>query len=272
MAKSVRVGSVVVGGRSPLVMIAGPCVIESREHCLAMARRLKSNAGRCGIPLIFKASFDKANRTSHRSYRGPGIALGLEILAEVKRRYDLPVMTDVHEPWQVNAAADAVDLLQLPAYLCRQTDLVTAMGESGRPVNIKKGQFLAPADVKHVVAKIERTGNRKILITERGTSFGYNDLVADMRSLLVLRETGYPIVFDATHSVQSPGGDGDRSGGDGHFAPYLARAAAAVGCDAVFTETHDNPDRALSDGANAIPLRAIGKLWRILKKIDRVDR
>lgn len=272
MSKSVKVGNVTVGGRSPLVMIAGPCVIESREHCLAMARRLKATAARCEVPLIFKASFDKANRTSHRSYRGPGIALGLEILAEVKERYDLPVMTDVHEPWQVNAVAGAVDLLQLPAFLCRQTDLVTAMGESGVPLNIKKGQFLAPADVKHVVAKIEETGNRKILITERGTSFGYNNLVADMRSLLILRESGYPVVFDATHSVQSPGGAGDRSGGDGHFAPYLARAAAAVGCDAVFTETHEDPEHALSDGANAITLNAAGKLWRILKKIDTMER
>lgn len=268
--KTIRVGNVPVGGRSPLVLIAGPCVIESRAMCLDLAGRLARWSKKAGVPLIFKASYDKANRTSHRSFRGPGLTRGLEILAEVKERFGLPLLVDVHHETEVPLAAKVADALQLPAFLCRQTDLVLALGESGRVVNIKKGQFLAPWDLRHVIAKVESTGNRKILLTERGASFGYNTLVADMRSLLVLRETGYPVIFDATHSVQSPGGAGDHTGGDARHAPALARAAVAAGCDGVFLETHVRPEKALSDRENAIPWSALDGLWKQLKAIDDV--
>lgn len=268
--KTIRVGNVPVGGRAPLALIAGPCVIESRAMCLDLAGRLARWSKKAGVPLIFKASYDKANRTSHRSFRGPGLTRGLEILAEVKERYGLPLLVDVHHETEVPLAAKVADALQLPAFLCRQTDLVLALGESGRVVNIKKGQFLAPWDLRHVIAKVESTGNRKILLTERGASFGYNTLVADLRSLLVLRETGYPVIFDATHSVQSPGGAGDHTGGDGRFAPALARAAVATGCDGVFLETHVRPEKALSDRENAIPWSALDGLWKQLKAIDDV--
>jgi 2-dehydro-3-deoxyphosphooctonate aldolase (KDO 8-P synthase) len=266
----VRVGGVALGGRNPLALIAGPCVIESRAGCLALARRLADLAGEEGIPLIFKASYDKANRSSHTSFRGPGLAEGLDILAEVKARYGLPVLTDVHGEADVEPASKVADMLQIPAFLCRQTDLLVAAGAAGKPVNVKKGQFLAPWDMRHVAAKVASTGNRQIVLTERGATFGYNNLVADMRSLLVLREFGYPVVFDATHSVQRPGGAGNRSGGDGRWAPSLARAAVATGCDAVFLETHTNPRQALSDADNAVPLRDIGSLWRILRSIDEI--
>ena len=268
MPKSVRVGEVKVGGRSPLALIAGPCVIEGRKQCLDLAGRLAGLSRRSGIGLVFKASYDKANRSSHASYRGPGLVQGLEILAEVKERYGVPVLTDVHGADEVAAAARVVDAIQIPAFLCRQTDLVLAAGESGRPVNVKKGQFLAPWDVGNIIAKLESTGNRNILITERGACFGYNNLVADMRSLAVLGETGYPVVFDATHSVQRPGGGGNRSSGDARWAPCLARAAVAAGCDAVFMETHVKPERAKSDADNAIPLSELGRLWRTLRRID----
>jgi 2-dehydro-3-deoxyphosphooctonate aldolase (KDO 8-P synthase) len=266
--KTIRVGNVPVGGRAPLTLIAGPCVIESRAMCLDLAGRLARWAKKARVPLIFKASYDKANRTSHRSFRGPGLSRGLEILAEVKERYGLPLLVDVHSETEVPLVAKVADALQLPAFLCRQTDLVLALGESGRVVNIKKGQFLAPWDVRHVIAKIESTGNRKILITERGASFGYNTLVADLRSLLILREFGYPVIFDATHSVQAPGGGGAHPGGEGRFAPALARAAVATGCDGVFLETHARPEKALSDRENAIPWSALDGLWRQLKAID----
>ena len=268
--KQIKVGSVRIGGSSPLALIAGPCVIESRKMCLDLAGRLVRMAKEEKIPLIFKASYDKANRTSHKSFRGPGLSKGLEILAEVRERHKVPILVDVHSETEVPLAANVADVLQLPAFLCRQTDLVLALGESGRVVNIKKGQFLAPWDIRNVIAKVESTGNRKIILTERGCSFGYNNLVADMRSLLIMREFGYPVVFDATHSVQSPGGKGDRSGGDGRFAPYLARAAVATGCDGVFLETHVKPADALSDSANAIPLSGLKKLWRQLKGIDDI--
>ena len=268
--KTIRVGNVPVGGRAPLALIAGPCVIESRAMCLDLAGRLARWSKKAGVPLIFKASYDKANRTSHRSFRGPGLTRGLEILAEVKERFGLPLLVDVHHETEVPLAAKVADALQLPAFLCRQTDLVLALGESGRVVNIKKGQFLAPWDLRHVIAKVESTGNRKILLTERGASFGYNTLVADLRSLLVLRETGYPVIFDATHSVQSPGGAGDHTGGDGRYAPALARAAVAAGCDGVFLETHVRPEKALSDRENAIPWSALDGLWKQLKAIDEV--
>lgn len=258
-----------VGGGRPLALIAGPCVIESPKGCLDLAARLVRLARARRIPLIFKASYDKANRTSIESFRGPGIEAGLEVLAEVKRRYRVPVLTDIHSVAEVGPAAEVADVLQIPAFLCRQTDLVVAAARTGRVVNIKKGQFLAPWDIRHVVEKIEAAGCHRILLTERGVSFGYNNLVADMRSLLVMRETGYPVVFDATHSVQRPGGEGDRSGGDGRWAPALARAAVATGCDAVFMETHVNPARAMSDRDNAVALAYLPGLWRQLTEIDR---
>jgi 2-dehydro-3-deoxyphosphooctonate aldolase (KDO 8-P synthase) len=270
MAKSIKIGGVPFGGRSPLALIAGPCVIESRKGCLDLAGRLVRLARKKEIPLVFKASYDKANRTSIRSYRGPGLAKGLEILAEVKERFKVPVLTDVHSEQEVLLAAQVADVLQIPAFLCRQTDLVVAAGESGRVVNIKKAQFMAPWDMKHVVQKVESTGNRRILLTERGASFGYNTLVADMRSLLAMRELGYPVIFDATHSVQSPGGAGEASGGDGRWAPALARAAVATGCNGVFIETHVNPPEALSDSANAIAFRQLGRLWDQLTAIHAV--
>mgnify|MGYP003591697823 CR=1 FL=1 len=270
MTTTIQVGKMKLGGRHPLGLIAGPCVIESREMCLKLAEKLTELSKKENIPLIFKASYDKANRTSHKSFRGPGLSKGLPILAEVKERFKLPILVDVHSEAEVPLAAQVADVLQLPAFLCRQTDLVQALGESGKVVNVKKGQFLAPWDVRHVIAKIESTGNKKIIITERGVSFGYNNLVADMRSLLIMREFGYPVIFDATHSVQLPGGSGDRTSGDGRWAPFLARAAVATGCDGLFFETHLQPQKALSDRDNAIPFSALGKLWRQLRSIDAI--
>ncbi len=270
--KIVDVGGVSVGGKRPLVLIAGPCVIESREGCLEIAGKLARLAKARKIPLIFKASYDKANRSSVRSYRGPGLERGLEILKEVKARYGVPVLTDVHSVAEAQRAAEVVDIIQIPAFLCRQTDLVVAAGKTGIPVNVKKAQFMAPWDMRHVIEKIESTGNRKIILTERGVSFGYNNLVADMRCLLVMREYGYPVIFDATHSVQRPGGAGDRTGGDGCWAPALARAAVATGCDGVFIETHVKPEEALSDKDNTIPFAAVSQLWRTLGKIDDAVR
>ncbi len=265
--RAIRIGPVTVGGRAPLALIAGPCVIESRSHCLRVAQRLAAWARAAGVPLIFKASYDKANRTSIHSFRGPGLRDGLAILAEVKRRYGLPILTDVHSVQEVGPAAEVADILQIPAFLCRQTDLVVEVARSGRAVNVKKGQFLAPHDMRHVVEKIESAGNHRILLTERGTSFGYQNLVVDFRSLIWMAETGYPVVFDATHSVQRPGGAGDRSGGDAALAPALARAAVAVGCAAVFLETHPQPARARSDGANSLPLSMVPEVWRQLQAI-----
>jgi 2-dehydro-3-deoxyphosphooctonate aldolase (KDO 8-P synthase) len=267
--KKITVGEVVFGGPA-LAMIAGPCVIESRAGCLDLAARLVKLARRMQVPLVFKASFDKANRTSVDSYRGPGLAEGLAVLAEVKRRHGVPVLTDIHEPGQAEQVAEVVDILQIPAFLCRQTDLLVAAARTGRVVNVKKGQFLAPEDMAHVIGKLEHSGNRKIILTERGASFGYNNLVADMRSLLILRTFGYPVVFDATHSVQRPGGAGKMSGGDGRWAPALARAAVATGCDGVFMETHVDPTRALSDKANAIAFRDLPDVWRVLREIHDV--
>ncbi len=272
MTKTIQIGGVKLGGRGPLALIAGPCVIESREMCLELAGKLAALARREGIGLIFKASYDKANRTSHKAFRGMGLSKGLEVLAEVKERYGLPILTDVHGEAEVPLAARVADVLQLPAFLCRQTDLVLALGESGRVVNIKKGQFLSPWDVRHVIAKVESTGNRKIVVTERGASFGYGALVADMRSLLIMREFGYPVVFDATHSVQRPGAAGDRTGGDGRWAPALARAAVATGCDGIFVETHMKPEEALSDRDNAIAFSGLKSLWRQLRSIDEIVR
>ncbi len=259
-------------GDEKLVFIAGPCVIESREGCLEIAERLVAVAAKLGVPYVFKASFDKANRTSINSYRGPGLEKGLEILKEVKETFKVPVLTDIHESYQAEAVADVVDVIQIPAFLCRQTDLLLAAGKTGCVVNVKKAQFLAADDMANVIAKIESTGNKRIVLTERGATFGYHNLVADMRSLLAMRELGYPVIFDATHSVQKPGGAGDCSGGDGKWAPALARAAVATGCDGLFMETHPNPPEALSDKANAIKLDDIEKLWETLISIDKLVR
>ena len=253
--------------------MAGPCVIESRDLCMFLAGGLSEMAARLKMPYVFKASFDKANRTSVKSFRGVGMIQGLEILSEVRNAFSVPVMTDIHEPWQAAVAAKYVDILQIPAFLCRQTDLLVAAGETGCVVNVKKMQCMAAEDMEQVVLKIESTGNRKILLTERGSSFGYRNLVADMRNLMIMREFGYPVVFDATHSVQRPGAAGTGSGGDGRWAPALARAAVATGaCDAVFAETHPEPGKALSDGANSIPYGEMSQLCGQLRKIHAVLR
>jgi 2-dehydro-3-deoxyphosphooctonate aldolase (KDO 8-P synthase) len=268
--KKISVDKGVVFGDGGLTFIAGPCVIESRSMALDLAERLTALAKKLKVGFVFKASFDKANRTSVDSYRGPGIEKGLEILAEVRQTFDVPVVTDVHEPWQCAPVAEVCDMLQIPAFLARQTDLVVAAGETGAVVNVKKGQFMAPEDMAQVVKKIESTGNRRILLCERGASFGYRNLVADMRSLLIMRELGYPVVMDATHSVQRPGGLGTGSGGDGKYAPALARAAVATGIDGVFMETHRNPKVAKSDAANAIKFSEVEALWRKLVEINKI--
>ncbi|MHB1950305.1 MAG: 3-deoxy-8-phosphooctulonate synthase [Acidiferrobacteraceae bacterium] len=254
----------------PLFLIAGPCVIESRELAIETAGRLQEITARLGIPFIYKSSFDKANRSSHRSFRGPGREVGLGILEEVRRRLGVPTLTDVHDIGEIPEVAAVVDVLQTPAFLCRQTDLIAAAAGSGRPVNIKKGQFLAPGDMKHVVEKAVAAGGAgRILVCERGASFGYNNLVSDMRSLAIMRDTGCPVVFDATHSVQLPGGRGDRSGGERRHIPVLARAAVASGISGLFMETHPDPDKALSDGPNAWPMDRIEPLLALLLEIDR---
>ena len=268
--KKIEVDKGVTFGDGALTFIAGPCVIESRKMALDLADRLSALADKLKVKYIFKASFDKANRTSVDSYRGPGIDAGLDILADIRAKYNVPVLTDVHEPWQCARAAEVCDVLQIPAFLARQTDLVVAAGETGAVVNVKKGQFMAPEDMSQVIRKIESTGNRRIVLCERGASFGYRNLVADMRSLLLMRELGYPVVMDATHSVQRPGGLGTGSGGDGRFAPAIARAAVATGIDGVFMETHMNPPKALSDSANAIAFREVEGLWRKLVAINEI--
>jgi len=264
---SVRIGSYSVGGGGPLLWIAGPCVIESREHALGVAEVLRRYADEFALPLVFKASFDKANRTSGKSFRGLGIDDGLAVLAAVKDRTGLPVLTDVHEVAHCAPAGQVCDVLQIPAFLARQTDLLLAAGRTGCVVNVKKGQFMAPWDMKNVVAKLAETGNRNVLLTERGTTFGYGTLVNDMRAIPWMQETGAPVIFDATHSVQSPGGLGDRTGGDRKMVPPLARAAVAVGCDGLFVETHPDPDRAPSDGPNMIPLDELPSLIRVCLRL-----
>ena len=251
------------GRTRPLVLIAGPCVIESEEHVHRMARAIRDAVGE----FVFKASFDKANRTSGAAYRGPGLREGLRILAGVKAE-GFSVLTDIHEPSQADAAAEVADILQIPAFLCRQTDLLSAAGRTGRIVNIKKGQFVAPHDIHRAAEKVAATGNRQVVLTERGSSFGYNNLVVDMRGLKVMRDAGWPVVFDATHSVQIPGGAGEASGGQPEFIAPLARAAVAAGIDGVFVEVHDQPEKALSDGPNALPLSLLGNFWRQLRAID----
>ena len=262
------IGTVTVGNDLPLVLIAGPCAIENRSHALEVAAELVEITSARGIQLIYKSSFDKANRTSLDSPRGIGIDAGLSILAEVRDTFGCPVLTDVHDIEQCNRAAEHVDVLQIPAFLCRQTDLLVAAAKTGRAVNVKKGQFLAPWDMKNVVAKLDAAGTSNVLICERGTSFGYNTLVSDMRALPVLAQTGYPIVFDATHSVQQPGGQGGTSGGQREFVPVLARAAVAIGVAAVFMETHADPDSAPSDGPNMLPLAQMPALLDTLKAFD----
>jgi 2-dehydro-3-deoxyphosphooctonate aldolase (KDO 8-P synthase) len=268
--KLVEIGNFKIGAGRPLAVIAGPCVIESQESALRHASLLKEAADRAGVPYIFKSSYDKANRSSASSFRGPGLERGLEILAEVKRKIGVPVLTDVHESAQVAAVQEIADVLQIPAFLCRQTDFVVAVANSGKVVNVKKGQFLAPWDIANVVDKILSTGNDRVLLTERGVSFGYNNLVSDMRSLVWMRELGYPVIFDATHSLQLPGGLGHASGGERKYIPALARAAVAVGVDALFMEVHEHPDQALSDGPNSLRLNDFEKLIRAVKQIDEM--
>jgi 2-dehydro-3-deoxyphosphooctonate aldolase (KDO 8-P synthase) len=268
--KRVKVGNVEIGAGRPLVVIAGPCVIESQESALKHASLLREAADRVGVPYIFKTSYDKANRSSVDSYRGPGLGKGLEILAEVKQKTGVPILTDVHEREQVASVSEVADVLQIPAFLCRQTDFVVAVAQSGKVVNVKKGQFLAPWDIGNIVDKILSANNDQILLTERGASFGYNNLVSDMRSLVVMRELGYPVVFDATHSLQLPGGLGKASGGERKYIGPLARAGVAVGVDALFMEVHENPDLALSDGPNSLPLGEFEGVLRIVKEIDGI--
>lgn len=268
--KTVRIGNFEVGGGKPLALIAGPCVIEGRDSALRHAAFLCETARRVGMPFIYKSSYDKANRTAMESFRGPGLEAGIEILAQVKKEFGVPVLTDVHEPQQLPLAKEVVDVLQIPAFLCRQTDFVVAVARAGRPVNVKKGQFLAPWDIRNVVDKIVASGNEEILLTERGVSFGYNNLISDMRSLVVMRGIGYPVVFDATHSLQLPGGLGKASGGQRQFIAPLARAAVAAGIDALFMEVHEDPDRALSDGPNSLPLQELESLLHTVREIDAV--
>ncbi|MBW2451776.1 MAG: 3-deoxy-8-phosphooctulonate synthase [Deltaproteobacteria bacterium] len=272
MTDIIKIGSAVLGGQSPLVLIAGPCVIESETHTLSIADKLKEITERVGISLIFKASFDKANRTSVTSYRGPGLDAGLKILDRVKSTTGVPVLTDVHEVSQVQPTAEVVDVLQIPAFLSRQTDLLLAAGSSGRIVNVKKGQFQAPWDMANAIEKVRSTGNHKIVLTERGTCFGYNNLVTDMRSLVIMRRFGCPVVFDATHSVQLPGGSGEKSGGQREFVSPLSKAAVAIGIDALFWEVHDCPEKALCDGPNSLPLSEVEGLLKTIWSIDGIAK
>ena len=267
MSHVVRVAGLKVGAGQPLFLIAGPCVIESEAHALKLASQLGGVTRQLKIPYIFKASFDKANRTSVESYRGPGLEYGLEILGLIKQKLGVPVLTDVHDARQVGAAAEVCDVLQIPAFLCRQTDLLLEAGRSGAVVNIKKGQFLSPWDIRHAIAKVESTGNHRILVTERGASFGYNNLVVDMRGLAVMKQWGYPVVLDVTHALQLPGGEGNRSGGQPEFIEPLARAGVAAGADGIFMEVHDHPEGALSDGANSLDLRRFKPLAKKLRDL-----
>ena len=268
--KTVSVGSVTFSNSAPFSLLAGPCVLESRQHAFDMAGKIKEVCGKLGIGVVYKTSFDKANRSAITSERGVGLEKALEVFADIKKEFGMPVMTDVHEPWQCAELATVIDILQIPAFLCRQTDLLLAAGKTGKTINVKKGQFLAPWDMKNVAAKIASTGNENILLCERGASFGYNTLVSDMRSLPIMAETGYPVIFDATHSVQQPGGLGTKSGGDRKMVPVLARAAIAVGVAGVFMETHQDPDNAPSDGPNMVKLSDFEGVLTSLKNIDNL--
>lgn len=268
----VQFDSFAIGGKQPLALIAGPCVIEGLNRTLAIGQAIKDITGRLGIPYIFKASYDKANRSSYQSSRGPGLTEGLSILSQIRQELNVPVLSDIHCITQVQAAAEVLDVLQIPAFLCRQTDLLHQAATAGRVVNVKKGQFLAPHDMNNVIGKIREAGNDNILLTERGVSFGYNNLVADMRSLPIMRSLGYPVVFDATHSVQLPGGAGTTSAGQREFVPYLTRAAVAAGVDALFLEVHDNPAEALSDGPNMLYIDQLEELLTDVLAIDAIVR
>lgn len=270
--RPIPIGALSIGAGEPLVLIAGPCVIESETHAMKMAERLVKIAAKAKVPFIFKASYDKANRSSGSSFRGPGLAGGLEILRRIEARFRVPVLTDIHEPAQARIAAEVCDVLQVPAFLSRQTDLLIAAGETGRVVNLKKGQFLSPWEMANAVAKVKSTGNNKVIVTERGVSFGYNNLVVDMRSFPILAKTGCPVVFDVTHSVQLPGGQGKASGGEPEFIEPLARAGTAVGVDGIFLEVHDRPEEALSDGSNALKLERLPGLLEKLKLIAKLVR
>lgn len=267
---NVEVGSVRIGAHQPLVLISGPCVIESPDTTMAIAAELKELTSRLGMPFIFKASYDKANRTAISAYRGPGIQDGLAILSRIKRELDVPILSDVHSTEEIDAAAEVLDVIQIPAFLCRQTDLLLKAAATGKPVNVKKGQFLAPWDVANVVDKIASAGNRQILLTERGAMFGYNNLVVDFRAIAIMQQTGCPVIFDATHSVQLPGGAGKSSGGQREFAPVLARAAVAAGADGVFMEAHMDPDKALCDGPNSLKIETLPQLLAQLKSIHEL--
>lgn len=272
MNSEIEVGPIRIGGRQPLVLISGPCVIESPDGALAIAAALKELTARLGIGFIFKASYDKANRTAISAYRGPGLKDGLAVLARIKRELDVPLLSDVHAVDEVAAAAEVLDVIQIPAFLCRQTDLLLAAAATGKPVNVKKGQFLAPWDVANVVEKILSTGNRRVLLTERGVTFGYNNLVVDFRAIAIMQQTGCPVIFDATHSVQLPGGAGQSSGGQREFAPLLARAAVAAGANGIFMEVHPDPDQALCDGPNSLRLDMLPPLLAQLKAIHELVR
>ena len=269
-AKIINIRNLAIGQRQPLVFIAGPCVIETHESCLKLADRLKTIFQSKKLPFIFKASYDKANRTSVNSYRGPGVKEGLKILADIKKRLGLPILSDVHSEEEIPIVSETLDIIQIPAFLCRQTDLILAAAKTGKPINIKKGQFLAPWDMRAVVEKVLSTGNEQILLTERGTCFGYNNLVSDMRSLVIMRELGYPVIYDATHSVQLPGGQGNVSGGERNMVIPLARAAVATGCDGLFLEVHENPEKALSDAATMLSIEALPNLLDHVLEIHRV--
>jgi 2-dehydro-3-deoxyphosphooctonate aldolase (KDO 8-P synthase) len=271
-AKEIALGSLRLGAGNPLFLIAGPCVIENEAHAMMMAEKVAKIAADAGVPYIFKASYDKANRSSLKAFRGPGLKEGLRILEKIKKELKLPILTDIHDASQAKAAAEVCDVLQIPAFLARQTDLLIAASETRRIINIKKGQFLSPWDMGNVAEKVESTGNNKIILTERGTSFGYQNLVVDMRSFPVMQRTGYPVVFDVTHSVQLPGGQGNASGGQPQFIGPLARAAVAAGVDGIFLETHDNPAAARSDGPNALPLGELKALLLKLKGLNSVVR
>jgi 2-dehydro-3-deoxyphosphooctonate aldolase (KDO 8-P synthase) len=268
--REVIIKNIPIGGNNPIALIAGPCVIESEDHALKTAKHLKQICSDAKIGLIYKSSYDKANRSSLNYFRGPGISKGLRILEKVKKELDLPILSDIHKEEEVEPAAEVLDILQIPAFLCRQTDLLVKAGKTGKTINVKKGQFMAPWDMKNIPPKVESTGNKNILLTERGVSFGYNNLVVDMRSLIVMRDLGYPVVFDATHSVQLPGGRGDRSGGQREMAPPLIRGAIAIGCDALFIEVHEDPDNAPSDGPNMIKIEDLPNLLKQVKTLDKL--
>jgi 2-dehydro-3-deoxyphosphooctonate aldolase (KDO 8-P synthase) len=270
ITRSIAAGPLSIGGQNPLALIAGPCVIESEKIAMEIAEKLKRITTDLHVPFIFKASYDKANRTSIKSFRGPGLNDGLKILQKIKTELDLPVLSDVHKEEEIDPAAEVLDILQIPAFLCRQTDLLVKAAQTGKPINVKKGQFLAPWDMKNVVVKLEESGNSNILLTERGATFGYNNLVVDMRSLVLMREHGYPVIFDATHSLQQPGGQGTTSGGQSEMVPDLARGAVAVGCDALFMEIHTDPSKALSDGPNMLQIDLLPELLEQLVTLDQV--